>query len=380
MKKKLCRWFTIDKNGCELETCSKPIFATFRELEVIVFKVDFLGDFFLAIPALTALKEKIKSDKIDIIVGEWNVGIAKRTGLFRNIYTYNGLARYEIDAEKLQAEKKILQENLPHYDMAIELRRGSDAKNLMQWIHADCKIGARSYREANRILDICLDSEPDLHESMQMMRIVDAVPVRVLDLPRVGTDQVAKTLAEVSLFPFAGNPRKEWPLANYVELTRQISGAKWVAQINIFCSAVEAARCGVFAGTRNVRVLSQQPVDELISLLSESRIVISNDSFGAHLAAYLQIPVVAIYSGQTRPLEWQPSFGPMSVLRKDISCSRCDDAKRCLSMKNPRCLQEIQPEDVLGEMDKVLARGSVKEEKTSKVMLLNSRLRENELW
>ena len=350
---------------------SRPVFESFREMEIIVFKVDFLGDFILAIPALTALKEKLKSEKIDIVVGEWNVGLAQKTGLFRNIYLYNGLARYDIDKRRLAEQERIIQEDLPTYDIAIELRRGKDSQNLMRWIKADCKIGTRSYKHAEQVLDICLDQMEDLHESLQMLRIVDAIPVRVLELPSLAERGDGGGTKTLSFFPFAGNSMKEWPLEKYVGLARELVEQNRIDQIHVFCSQAEQLKAAdAFAECRQIRIFSGLPVDELVSILMQSSAVLSNDSFGAHLASYLRLPAVTLYSGQTRSLEWQPAFGQQTLLGAAASCTRCNkaDAKSCEQTLLPLCLQQITVAEVFGELEKILSGDVVNDVPQNKLM------------
>lgn len=373
IKKFFQRLLLSENTKCELNIVSQPVFESFRELEVIVFKVDFLGDFVLAIPALVALKEKLKSEKIDIVVGEWNVGLARRTGLFRTVYVYNGLARYEIAKEKLADEERTLQLELPLYDMAIEFRRGKDSKTLMSWVKATCKIGSNSYPGAKQSLDICLELVDDVHESLQMMRIVDAVPVRVFDLPVWGAfSQGTEQSKILSMFPFSGNPAKEWPLDQYVDLARKLVEQNGFDEIQVFCSLEESEKASAFAECRNVSVHSGLPAEELISILMGSNAVISNDSFGAHLASYLHIPLVVIYSGQSRSQEWQPSFGPMSIVRTEGRCARCNrtHAKSCAQKRSAACLQQIKTEDILGEINKIVSMADERKIKQNKVMLV----------
>ena len=62
-----------------------------RRLQIIVIKLDDLGDFVVAIPALARLREKFKEADIDIVIGERNAYLAKELKYFRHIYTYNFL-------------------------------------------------------------------------------------------------------------------------------------------------------------------------------------------------------------------------------------------------------------------------------------------------
>ncbi len=74
---------TVDRTG---------IFGK-RPLRLLVTKLDHLGDFILSIPALAKLRAKYPDAEIDIIVGSWNVALARELGFFRNVYSFDYFKR-----------------------------------------------------------------------------------------------------------------------------------------------------------------------------------------------------------------------------------------------------------------------------------------------
>ncbi|MFK7863485.1 MAG: lipopolysaccharide heptosyltransferase II [Pseudohongiellaceae bacterium] len=90
---------------------------------------------------------------------------------------------------------------------------------------------------------------------------------------------------------------------------------------------------------------------EAIDLLSFAQICISNDSGLMHVAAALNVPVVAIY-GSTSPDFTPPLGGKAEILTTDIECRPCFQRKCPLG--HLKCLKEIEPSQVLEASDKLL--------------------------
>ena|SRR5437764_15004194 len=117
-----------------------------RSCNVIVLSLAHMGDLILGAPAIVRLKEKIKNCDIDIVVGEHNVELARALGMFRRIYVYNFFqARSSLDpARRLIEEERFLQ-NIPEYDIAVDLRRPPDTRFLLFKVKAAVKMGFTTF-------------------------------------------------------------------------------------------------------------------------------------------------------------------------------------------------------------------------------------------
>jgi ADP-heptose:LPS heptosyltransferase len=91
---------------------------------------------------------------------------------------------------------------------------------------------------------------------------------------------------------------------------------------------------------------------ELVRSVSTNEIVVANNSFGAHLASLLQVPLIGIYSGHETWIEWQPVFGENKIVYSELSCSPCHigDASQCPF--DLLCLRQITVDTVLEVLGK----------------------------
>jgi heptosyltransferase-2 len=82
---------------------------------------------------------------------------------------------------------------------------------------------------------------------------------------------------------------------------------------------------------------------ETIYLISQCRIVISNDSGLMHVAGALNVPTVAVF-GSTNPATTSPAGEKTTLVRKEVSCSPCLK-KTCPT--DFRCMTQITVDDVV---------------------------------
>ena len=104
-------------------------------------------------------------------------------------------------------------------------------------------------------------------------------------------------------------------------------------------------------------VAGQTRIMELAALLARSRALVANDSGPAHIASAVGTPVVSIF-GPTVPRFGYTPVGPLNriVEHPDLPCRPCDrHGPPSCPLSHFRCMREIRAEQVLRELDDVLA-------------------------
>src|ERR1035437_3980333 len=148
-------------NGIKLST-STVLYPVSRNLKILVMKLDHMGDFILALPALMRLRTKFAGAEIDIIVGDWNLSLAKKAGIFNNIYTLNYFNSKSTVSPCINwGELNELLDKLTIYDIAIDLRRPPDTRFILCRVPAKMKCGYRTHSTLDNELDVCLDTDLD---------------------------------------------------------------------------------------------------------------------------------------------------------------------------------------------------------------------------
>lgn len=102
-----------------------------------------------------------------------------------------------------------------------------------------------------------------------------------------------------------------------------------------------------------INLCGKTDLKELLALIAGAKAVVSNDSGPMHIAAALNVPVIALFgptdSEKTGPYGWQKKKN-LKVLRASVPCSPCFK-KKC---KEPVCMSNISVETVLDELKEYL--------------------------
>ncbi len=164
----------------------------------------------------------------------------------------------------------------------------------------------------------------------------------------------------ILLNPNAGDllPQRRWPAERYVLLARAllqrhpqacvgfIGAAADAAAVDAMVTAVASPRCASLAGA--------VAVGQLSVLFARSCLLVSNDSGPAHIASLTQTPTLVLFGPET-PRLYLP-LGQARPLYAALPCSPCirPANQRRSSCRDNQCMQAIQVEDVLDEVDAML--------------------------
>ncbi len=346
------------------------IFAQ-RPLQILVTKLDHLGDFLLSVPALAKLRARYPDAQIDIVVGNWNVALARQLGIFREVYAFDYFRRKSASKPSAKDEElSVLLHTLGAYDIAIDLRRQPESRFLLVKSDAALKVGyqtfdaaidsqmnvmLRSYKEGAHIRTP-LNKTP---MTLQLVRLVDALPADVNDfvsLPPL-TGATARVPGRIAIFPKAGMDVREWGRGRFTELVQKFLETLPAANIHVFfVSTGEAAEYG-FAENSSLQMHIGLEFSALTALLASSSLCVANNSGGIHLASYLGVPVIGIYSGHEMAAEWGPQFNDSVVIHRNAECSPCHLGSKADCAYGNFCLEDISVDAVYRKCMEMLATG-----------------------
>lgn len=141
-------------------------------------------------------------------------------------------------------------------------------------------------------------------------------------------------------------PAKRWPAERFIAVAKAVQGridCRWL----VFGGASDRplAEAIVQAVPGAVNLAGRTSLRELLQLLSVCRLLLTNDTGPAHVAAALGVPVVALF-GSTAPELTAPGLpgDPRHrILRAPPPCAPCFRRKCPVDL---RCLRSLEPADV----------------------------------
>jgi heptosyltransferase-2 len=149
----------------------------------------------------------------------------------------------------------------------------------------------------------------------------------------------------VGLNPGASfGPAKRWPAERYAALADRLIGGLH-ADVLIFGSRAERPLAETVARAMThmpALVAGETSLRQLMALLAQCRLMVTNDSGPMHLAAALGLPVAALF-GSTDERATGPLGARVRVVKHPVACSPCGRRECPIDF---RCMQGIAVDDV----------------------------------
>jgi len=344
---------TLEKTSVRVVK-NNAVFRLARPLRVLLIKLDHRGDLVLAAPAIRNVAARFPNANIDIVVGSWNREICQEIFSFKNVFTLDFFsARSDVPPEyDTPGLDTMLAEMPDYYDIAIDLRRSPDTRFVLQRVRARLKVAYATHTESDNKITVCLPQEDDNYEigmlkeknkrhlSLQLIELIDAIPVREIHHPK---RELGTAPTQISIFPGAGQAIREWPIQKFLDLIERLSEVEQIDRINVLLSSSESESPyrEIQAQSGKVLVYRGASTHEFLEVIKGSRIVIANNSGGAHMASLYGVATLVIFGGPEWWEEWAPTSPVSKIIFSAIPCFPChlDRLERCTHQH--ACLQDI---------------------------------------
>ena len=159
----------------------------------------------------------------------------------------------------------------------------------------------------------------------------------------------------IGIHPFAANPPRAWHLDNFIELAERIQ-EQYGARIIFFGGPKDLeALPTIRSAMKNppLEAVGATSLRQTMALLSRCSLLVCNDSGIMHLAASLQVPLVALFGPQS-PLKFGPWGDTCRVVSQQFPCSPCKQRFFTECEPSPRgkpmCMEAITVNDVVFEI------------------------------
>lgn len=325
---------------------------------VLVVGPSWVGDMVMAQSLFIDLKRRSPATVIDVLAPAWSVDLLKRMPEVRQPYVLD-VGHGELGLSKRWRLGKQLRSQ--QYRQAIVLPRSFKAALVPAMAKIPLRTGFRSELRYGLINDL-RELDPRLDQTVK--RFVALGLNKSDDLnhincpqPKLSLDQanVHRLIAElglnlerpvVGLMPGAEyGPAKQWPMSSFAGLSTLLCEAGY--QVWILGSQKEHSlgqQIEQYAGAEVINLCGKTKLVDVIDLIGQLKVAVSNDSGLMHIAAATGRPVVGIY-GSSSPA-YTPPLSDLAVIEyRNLSCSPC--FKRTCPLGHYACLKEIEPEAVL---------------------------------
>jgi len=276
----------------------------------------------------TVLLHLFKDDHVTWLVDETAYPILKGNEYIDRVLIYNLTSVLQLQSEQ--------------FDTVINLEKVPGLCALADSVKAWRRFGfrfderkgqAEAYDGTQYVLSVCRDLEKKKsHASFWQERLYEMVGAQWQGEEFIlGYRPTSEEKYDIGFNYQVGNkwPSKMWPRENWAALERLLNGKRTVSWQQ---------------GLNNM--------EQYFEWINSCRLIITNDSFGLHLALALKKKVLALFG----PTNYKEHYlhGRGRILIPDPSCCDISPCNSPQCSKSTPCLARVSPEAVLEEIERVL--------------------------
>jgi ADP-heptose:LPS heptosyltransferase/GT2 family glycosyltransferase len=366
-----------------------PLFRRDDIKRILVVKLDHIGDFITALPAMRRLKQHFPMATIQVLAARGARAFAESEscidGLieFEFFHARSGLGQKELTDEDYAALHARLK---PYgFDLAIDLRKHPDTREALKHVPARFLAGY-DYMGQFTFLDISLEWEGDKnlhrkrgHVTDDLINLVEAVGTAAsadrnslmsptwpaVALPEFLDASTRALFAKpvVAIHPGVGTVMRQWPAEHFAALVDLLTEAEGVNAVLVGgpdeVDLVQEVLDKIVRRDAVVSVAGKTSLAELTELLACCALYVGNNSGPKHIAAAIGVPTIGVHSGVIDPTEWAPIGKRAMALRRNMTCSPCYLARLEDCPRNLACLRQLEPSSVWQACRAMLATSQV---------------------
>lgn len=335
---------------------------------LLVRSTNWIGDAVMTTPAVSAIRANFPSARISMLVKPWVAPIFAHSPHVDQILMYDDRGRHAGTWGKVRLARELRR---GHFDAAILLQNAVEAAIIAFMAGVGVRIGFDTdgrrlllTHPVHRRADVL-----KIHQTGYYLEMLRGAGLTIgthdLEL-KVGENarrQACKRLealglrdgrAVVGINPSATfGPTKQWFPERFAQLADRVRAA-FDAHVVLFGGPGDRG-----LGQRIASGMKRPPVDlcgrttlgEAMALIQACDLFVTNDSGLMHVAAALDVPLVAIF-GSTNPVATGPSSRRSRVVQSPVDCAPC--LKPHCPLGHMDCMRNITVGDVFGAVREML--------------------------
>lgn len=337
---------------------------------IVILRALMLGDLLCSVPAFRALRHAYPDAEITYIGLPWSREFAQRFATYFDAFVefpgYPGLPEREPDLERFPAFVQQLQAE--RYDVALQMHGSGSYVNSLTMLCAP-RIAAGYFVPG----EYCPDEETflaypeDVPEVRRHLRLMEFLGIASqgehLELPVYPADRAALAkLAEetgieldrcVCIHPGARYPSRRWKTDRFAQVADALAREGY--SVVITGSQSEQAIGDELVAqmeARGVNLLGRTNLGTLAALIERCRLVISNDTGIAHVAAALRAPSLVIVTSSDAA-RWAPLDRQRHrLVMRPVDCRPCEHVICPIGFL---CAESVSVDEVVDQALAVLA-------------------------
>jgi ADP-heptose:LPS heptosyltransferase len=313
---------------------------------ILVIRLDNIGDVLMLSPALRAIKDAFPQSRITLMASPSGAQAAELLPWTDDVITVRSPWQ-DLGGLKFEPSREwevIETVRALKFDAAFVFTSFSQTPHAAGYLCYLAGIPLRvgeSKEWGGSIFTTELKSAPDeIHQVERNLRLVEAVGVSVRDhticlcipveMPekvslQLYTQGLAPDQPYIVLNPWASCQARTYPTERFgiaAHRLAEITGYKIV----VTGVAKDLQRSTLLLeklGDRAINLMGKTTLAELAALIADAKMMMSNNTSTMHIADATGTPSVILYSGTDYESQWQPRYTATKLLRQPTICSPC---------------------------------------------------------
>ena len=338
---------------------------------ILVIRLDRIGDMVMTAPIFRALKEKWSDAQITVLANPVNKNIVINNPFIDCILVYDRKNKHKNLNNRLSFFKDIRKSE---FDLVIDpyLDYELNTSIITRIVGSKYRLGFEfsgreffyNIRYASNTFPISTDKK---HMIDYNLDLIECIGVKVnkkqpeIFLSADEKENASRILEKVGVNPEnriigihpGGNYESQrWPVERFATISDYLI-ASYGIKVILFGGRNERSLLSRFKDctVRKSIILEELNLREFISVVSHCNLFLCNNSGPLHIATALNIPTVSTM-GPTVPHHWWPRSDNNTVLRKDLECSPCKKG----TCETHECMELITTDDFLTAVETQLKR------------------------
>ncbi len=316
-------------------------------MKIVVRMPNWIGDFVMATPVLEDLREFYPEAKIDVLCCENLGGLLESNPFINNVISFSRKKRFFPEGliGKLRGER---------YDLGILLTNSFSSAFHFWMGNVKKRIG---FYKRSRFFLLTQNVPFPLNKEKQhlVMTYKQLIGSQSASEPRIfiapNRRKIGKTIFGINPGAAYGSA-KCWPPERFREVITKLIEDVPNCEVVVFGDRITKPLvdtvCRGFNG-QVTNLAGKTTLKELVQEIGRLDVFLTNDSGPMHIAASLQVPLVAIF-GSTNPYTTGP-YKSGKVIYRAVWCSPCYKRVCPIDFK---CMKQIEPLEVVREMKRAL--------------------------
>lgn len=321
-----------------------------KPFNIVIRSSNWLGDAIISVPAVRAIKRGRPDAQVTVLTP------AKLADFWKIVPEVDAILSIEPQQTVLGVAARLRE---TPYDVAV-IFPNSIRSALEPYLGGvPRRVGYRSKWRSSLLSQVVREDDkphPPRHQVHHYLALAESIGATIDEVTPAESPAPLPAPGEkvtIGLCPGADyGPAKRWLPDRFAEVARLVAqrrSCEWImfgtandAGVGTEIEALLEGKC--------TNLIGRTSLAELIGTLRSCHVLVTNDTGTMHLAAFLQVPVVAIF-GSTEPALTGP-LGPRSrVLRHQVECSPCFLRKCPIDF---RCMKAVHVDEVVEAVIRLL--------------------------